>query len=229
MKIDNVTLAFKNKIVLRDIDLEIKKWEFVFFIGHSGGWKTTLIRSLIGDFPPQRWDIVLDSGAFLYKNMSEKVLLTYRKNIGVIFQDYKLLESKSVYENVAFSMEVCGYSNAYIRKKVPEALEQVGLLIKKDTFVYELSGGEKQRVSIARALVHDPEIIIWDEPTWNLDPHTAHEIMQIFEDINKEGKTVIIATHDKNIVDSFQKRVITFQDKEVKSDVEKWKYSLDIN
>jgi len=228
MKIDNVTLAFKNKVVLRNIDLEIKKWEFVFLIGYSGEGKTTLIRTLIGDFAPERWDIVLDSGAYLYKNMSEKVLLTYRKNIGVIFQDYKLLESKSVYENVAFAMEVCGYSNSYIQKKVPEALEQVGLLIKKDTFVYELSGGEKQRVSIARALVHNPEIIIGDEPTGNLDPHTAHEIMEIFEDLNKDGKTVIIATHDKNIVDAFQKRVITFKDKEVKSDVKKGKYSLEL-
>lgn len=228
MKIDNVSLAFKNKVVLRNIDLEIKKGEFVFFIGYSGEGKTTLIRSLIGDFAPERGDIVLDSGAYLYKNMTEKVLLTYRKNIGVIFQDYKLLESKSVYENVAFAMEVCGYSDSYIKKKVPEALEQVGLLIKKDTFVYELSGGEKQRVSIARALVHNPDIIIGDEPTGNLDPHTAHEIMEIFEDLNKDGKTVIIATHDKNIVDSFRKRVITFKDKEVKSDVEKGKYSLEL-
>lgn len=228
MKIDNVTLAFKNKVVLRNIDLEIKKWEFVFFIGYSGEGKTTLIRSLIGDFAPERGDIVLDSGAYLYKNMSEKVLLTYRKNIGVIFQDYKLLESKSVYENVAFAMEVCGYSNSYIKKKVPEALEQVGLLIKKDTFVHELSGWEKQRVSIARALVHDPDIIIGDEPTGNLDPHTAHEIMEIFEDLNKEGKTVIIATHDKNIVDALRKRVITFKNKEVQSDVENGKYSLEL-
>ncbi len=226
MKIDKVTLAFKNKVVLRDIDLEIQKWEFVFFIGHSWEWKTTLIRTLIGDFAPERGDVVLDSGAYLYKNMTEKVLLTYRKNIGVIFQDYKLLESKSVYENVAFAMEVCWYRDSYIKKKVPEALEQVGLLIKKDTFVYELSGWEKQRVSIARALVHDPDIIIWDEPTGNLDPHTAHEIMQIFDDINKDGKTVIIATHDKNIVDSFQKRVIAFKDKQIQSDVKKWKYSL---
>ena len=227
MKIDNVTLAFRNRIVLRNVDLEIKKGEFIFFIGYSGEWKTTLIRSIIGDFCPERGDIVLDSGAYLYKNMTEKVLLTYRKNIGVIFQDYKLLESKSVYENVAFAMEVCGYSDSYIRKKVPESLEQVGLLIKKDTFVCELSGGEKQRVSIARALVHDPEIIIGDEPTGNLDPHTSHEIMEIFEDLNKDGKTIIIATHDKNIVDSFQKRVVTFKDKEVKSDVKKGGYTLE--
>ena len=226
MKIDNLTLAFWNKIVLRKVDLEIKPGEFVFFIGHSGEGKTTLVRSLIGDFKPQSGDIVLDNGGLLYKNLNENLLLSYRKSIGVIFQDYKLMESKKVYENVAFAMEVCGYKDKYISKKVPEALRQVGILVKKDKFVYELSGGEKQRVAIARALVHEPSIIIWDEPTWNLDPITAKEIMDIFEDINKEGKTVIIATHDKHIVDTMKKRVITFKDKQVASDVEKWKYNL---
>ena len=226
MKIDNLTLAFGNKIVLRKVDLEIKPGEFVFFIGHSGEWKTTLVRSLIWDFKPQSGDIVLDNGGLLYKNLNENLLLAYRKSIWVIFQDYKLMESKKVYENVAFAMEVCWYKDKYIRKKVPEALRQVGILVKKDKFVYELSGWEKQRVAIARALVHEPTIIIWDEPTGNLDPITAREIMDIFEDINKEGKTVIIATHDKHIVDTMKKRVITFKDKQVASDVEKGKYNL---
>ena len=226
MKIDNLTLSFKNKIVLRDINLEINPGEFVFFIGYSGSGKTTLIRSLIGDFKPERGDIVLDNGWFLYRNLTEKLLLDYRKSIGVIFQDYKLMESKTVYENVAFAMEVCGYRDSQIAKKVPAVLEQVGLLIKKDTRVQELSGGEKQRVSIARALVHDPSIIIGDEPTGNLDPVTAGEIMEIFEDLNKDGKTVIIATHDKNIVNHMKRRVITFSEKWVISDVEKWEYNL---
>lgn len=226
MKIDNLTLSFKNKIVLRDINLEITPGEFVFFIGYSGSGKTTLIRSLIGDFKPERGDIVLDNGWFLYRNLTEKLLLDYRKSIGVIFQDYKLMESKTVYENVAFAMEVCGYKDSQISKKVPAVLEQVGLLIKKDTRVQELSGGEKQRVSIARALVHDPSIIIGDEPTGNLDPVTAGEIMEIFEDLNKDGKTVIIATHDKNIVNHMKRRVITFSEKWVISDVEKWEYNL---
>ena len=227
MKIDKLTLSFKNKVVLRDIDLEIKSWEFVFFIGYSWSGKTTLIRSLIGDFKPERGDIVLDNGGFLYKNLTEKVLLDYRKSVGVIFQDYKLMESKTVYENVAFAMEVCGYKDSQIAKKIPQTLEQVGLLIKKDTSVQELSGGEKQRVSIARALVHDPSIIIWDEPTWNLDPVTASEIMKIFADLNKDGKTIIIATHDKNIVNHMKRRVITFSQKWVISDVAKWEYNLD--
>ncbi len=224
MKISNLTLAFGNKIVLRDIDLEIEKGEFVFFIGHSWSGKTTLIRSLIWDKEPMAWDIVLDSGMALYRNMSEDILQEYRRNTGVIFQDYKLLESKSIYENVAFAMEVCGYKDSVIRRKVPEALEQVGLLVKKDRFAYEISGWEKQRISIARALVHDPDIIIWDEPTGNLDPETAMEVMKIFEDLNKEWKTIIIATHDKNIVNTMWKRVVAFKDKEVISDKKKWKY-----
>ena len=226
MKIDNITLAFWNKIVLRDISLEIKPGEFIFFIGYSGSWKTSLIRSLIWDFKPTQWDIILDNNLALYRSLTEESLLSYRRWIGVIFQDYKLLESKKVYENVAFSMEVCGYSDDIIRKKVPEALEKVWLLIKKDKFIYELSWGEKQRVAIARALVHDPKIIIWDEPTWNLDPETAKEIMDIFLDINSDWKTVIMATHDENVVNRLWKRVVAFENKEILSDTEKWTYIL---
>jgi len=226
MKISNLTLAFWNKIVLKEVNLEVNPGEFVFFIGHSWSWKTTLIRSLIWDKEPMIGDVVLDSGMALYKNMNEEVLQEYRRSIWVIFQDYKLLESKSIYENVAFAMEVCGYSDEVIRRRVPEALEQVWLLVKKDRFAYEVSGWEKQRVSIARALVHNPDIIIWDEPTGNLDPETAKWIMKIFEDLNKEWKTIIIATHDKNIVDSMQKRVVAFRDKEVISDEAKGKYIL---
>lgn len=226
MKIDNLTLSFKNKIILRDINIEISPWEFLFIIGYSGSWKTSLIRAIIGDFKPERWDIILDNNLALYRWMTEETLLDYRRSIWVIFQDYKLLESKKVYENVSFAMEVCGYSDELIRKKVPEALEKVWLLIKKDKFVYELSWWEKQRVAIARALVHDPKIIIWDEPTGNLDPETASEIMWIFTDLNKEWKTIIMATHDSNIVNDLRKRVITFEDKKIISDVEKGRYNL---
>ena len=226
MKIDNLTLAFGNKVILKNIDLEIKPWEFIFFIGHSWSWKTSLIRAIIGDFKPSTWDIILNNNLSLYKSLTEESLLNYRRWIGVIFQDYKLLESKKVYENVAFAMEVCGYSDDLIRKKVPEALEKVWLLIKKEKFIYELSWGEKQRVAIARALVHDPKIILWDEPTGNLDPETAKEIMDIFLDINSDWKTVIMATHDDNIVNDLKKRVVTFQNKVVVSDVEHWKYEL---
>lgn len=224
MRIDNVTLAFGNKIVLKEVDIDIKPGEFVFFIGESGSGKTSLIRALIGDLKPLYGDIVLDNGSLLYRNFNDDVLLSYRRSIGVIFQDYKLLESKKVYENVAFAMEVCGYKDHFIKKKVPDTLKQVGLLVKKDKFVYELSGGEKQRVAIARALVHDPKVIIGDEPTGNLDPVTSKEIIDIFQDLNKEGKTIILATHDQNIVNSLKKRVIVFKDKKVVSDEKKGEY-----
>lgn len=226
MKIDNITLSFWNKIILRDINLEFKPWEFVFLIWYSWSWKTSLIRSIIWDFKPIKWEIILDNNLALYRGLTDETLLNYRREIWVIFQDYKLLESKKVYENVAFAMEVCWYSDTLISKKVPEALEQVWLLIKKDKFVYELSGWEKQRVAIARALVHDPKIIIWDEPTWNLDPETAKDIMNIFLDLNLEWKTVIIATHDKNIVNDLKKRVIVFENQRVVQDNELWEYIL---
>lgn len=227
MKIDKVTLAFWNKTILRDVDLEIASGEFVFFIWYSGSWKTTLIRSIIWDFKPMWWDIILDNWLALYKNFSEEILLNYRRKTWVIFQDYKLLASKKVYENVAFAMEVCGYKDSVIRKKVPEALEQVWLLIKKDKFVFELSWWEKQRVAIARALVNNPDIIIWDEPTWNLDPVTSMEIMNIFSDLNKTyWKTVILATHDKHIVDSMSRRVISFNEEGIISDIVNWVYNL---
>jgi cell division transport system ATP-binding protein len=227
MKIDNLTLSFDNKVILRDIDINIKPWEFIFFIWYSGEWKTTLIRSLIWDKKPSSGDVILNNWWFLYKNLTEQLLLAHRRDIWVIYQDYKLLESKKVYENVAFAMEVCWYSDKFIKKKVPEALRHVWILIKKDKFVHELSGWEKQRVSIARALVNNPSIIIWDEPTWNLDPTTSKEIMRIFEELNSEWKTVIIATHDKNIVNKMEKRVITLKNKEVFSDNKVWKYNLD--
>lgn len=226
MKINNLTLSFWNKIVLDDINLEITPWEFVFVIWYSWSGKTSLIRSIIWDFKPYSWNIILDGWKDLYWNLHWHFLQNYRKSIWVIFQDYKLLESKTVYENVAFAMEVCNYKDKDIIRVVPEVLEQVGLLVKKDKKISELSGWEKQRVSIARALVHEPNIIIWDEPTWNLDPKTASTIMDIFEELNKKWKTIIIATHDRQIVDTHKKRVISFKDKKVFSDEKKWEYNL---
>ncbi len=226
MRVNNLSLAFHNKVILRDINIDIKEGEFAFLIWYSGSGKTSLIRSLIGDFKPKQGEIILDNGMDLYRNLNEETLLNFRREVWVIFQDYKLLESKKVYENVAFAMEVCGYTDEIIRKKVPEALEQVWLLIKKDKFVYELSGWEKQRVAIARALVHDPKIIIWDEPTGNLDPATAMEVMNIFQDLNIDGKTIILATHDRTIVDKMQKRVIAFKDKWILFDKENSKYDI---
>jgi cell division transport system ATP-binding protein len=226
MQIKNLILAFWNKIILKKINTEIKPWEFVFVIGKSWSWKTSFIRSIIWDFKPKEGEIIIDDNNSLYYKKSDKFLSNYRKKIWVVFQDYKLLNSKTVYENVAFWMEVCWYSNKEIKQKVPNILKQVGLLLKKDKSIFEISGWEKQRVTIARALVNEPELIIWDEPTWNLDPETADKIMELFEDLNKLWKTIIIATHDKNLVNKYKKRVITFKNKEIFSDENPWNYNL---
>ena len=226
MKIKNLTLSFWNKVVLKNINTEIKPWEFVFVIGKSGSWKTSFIRTIIWDFKPTNWEIILDDNNSLYYKKNDKFISNYRKKIWVVFQDYKLLESKTVYENVAFWMEVCWYSNSEIKHRVPNILKQVWLLLKKDKYVYEISGWEKQRVSIARALVNQPDIIIWDEPTGNLDPETSDKIIDLFEDLNKLWKTIILATHDKNLVNKYKKRVITFSEKEIISDLNPWTYNL---
>ena len=158
--------------------------------------------------------------------LSPKQLLEYRRNLGIIFQDFKLLPRKTVRENVAFAMEVCGYSQKEIHERVPEVLAQVGLLSKKETFIEMLSGGEIQRTCIARALIHHPAIIIGDEPTGNLDKHNALEVMHLLEKLNQEGKTVIIATHDENLVNFFRKRVIAFKDGKIFSDKKNGNYCL---
>lgn len=226
MKLVNLTLSYGNKTALKEINLEIQPGEFVFMIWYSWSGKTSLIRSMIWDLEPSKWDIFLDNGSWLYNNKNDKFLSNYRRSIWVIFQDYKLLESKKVYENVAFAMEVCGYKDREIQKKVSEALEQVWLLFKKDKYIRELSGWEKQRVAIARSLVHNPKIIIWDEPTGNLDPETAEEVMDIFDELNREWMTIIMATHDKEIVNKYKKRVIAFKDKILFSDTINGHYCL---
>lgn len=226
MKINSLMLSYENKVVLENINLEVKTWEFVFLIWKSGSGKTSFISSLIWDFKPKKGNIVLDDGSYLYGPNFDSHILSYRRKIWIVFQDYKLLKLKTVYENVAFAMEVCAYSDDVISKRVLEVLNQVDLIAKKDKFVDELSWWEMQRLAIARALVHDPDTIIWDEPTWNLDPDTALEIMKIFEDLNKQWKTVIIATHDAGIVNTFSKRVVVFENKWIKSDTEHWSFVL---
>jgi cell division transport system ATP-binding protein len=180
---------------------------------------------LIADLKPKSWKFYIAQDKDVY-SYSEKELLTYRRSIGVIFQDYKLLRSKTVRENVAFAMEVSWYKDSYIGEKVPEILSRVGLLNKKDAFVESLSWWEAQRISIARALIHDPDIILWDEPTGNLDPHNAQEIIDLLLELNKQGKTVIIATHDDRIVNRLKKRVITFKNWRITSDKEWGNYVL---
>jgi cell division transport system ATP-binding protein len=226
MRFEGITLAYGHKTILRNVSVVIEPGEFVFLIGGSGSGKTSFIRMLIGDFPPKGGMFVDNQGGNVYSYRA-KSMARYRRNIGVIFQDFKLLKSKTVYENVAFAMEVSGYDDAHIAARVPEVLSQVGLLSKVHQFIPELSGGEVQRVAIARALIHDPDIVIGDEPTGNLDPKNSSEIMKILTELNAAGKTVIVATHDDQIVDRLKKRVIAFENAQVVSDEQGGGYSLE--
>lgn len=225
MKFEHITLAYSERTILRDITLEILPGEFVFIIGSSGSGKTSFIRSIIWAISPIKWKIISNEWKDL-KKLSANELLKYRRSIGVIFQDFKLLSKKTVYENVAFAMEVCGYDDQTIRKRVPEVLSQVWLLQKKNKFIESLSWGELQRTAIARALIHNPSIIIGDEPTGNLDPKNAEEIISLLEKLNKEWKTIILATHDDRLVDRLWKRVLSFANGELHSDITPWTYTI---
>ncbi len=211
MQLENVHLAYQGRTILRDITLSIQPGEFIFLIGTSGSGKTSFIRSLIGVLPPKTGTITNDDSIDIY-SLNQKKLLQYRRDIGIIFQDFKLLPKKTVRENVAFAMEVCGYDSATIERRIPEVLSQVGLLSKKEKFIESLSGGELQRTAIARALIHNPKIIIGDEPTGNLDPQNAEEIIQILVALSEQGKTIVLATHDDRLVNRLQKRVLIFRD-----------------
>lgn len=210
MQFQDLEIRYGNRKILSDLNLSIEPGDFVFVIGPSGSGKTSFIRTLVGELAPKKGKIITDDGKDLYA-MSSKDLSLYRRKIGVVFQDFKLLESRTVRENVAFAMEVSGYPDKLIERRIPEVLTDVNMLSKRDSFIPNLSGGEAQRIGIARALIHNPDIIIGDEPTGNLDPENAKEIMHIFERLNREGKTIIISTHDSSLVDQMKKRVIAFE------------------
>ena len=192
---------------LKNITFEIEKGEFVSIVGKSGAGKTTLIKLLLREEEPTTGKIL-----FYNQDISQiptKELPKYRQKIGVVFQDYRLLESKTVFENVAYAMEVVGAADEDIKRDVPRVLEIVGLEDKFDAFPKELSGGEKQRVAIARALIIRPEVIVADEPTGNLDPYHTKDIIDLLKRINELGTTIILATHNKEIIDRLRRRVIT--------------------
>jgi len=207
IKLEHVTKSYKGEsVALRDANLEIGKGEFVFLVGPSGSGKSTFIRLLNREEVPDQGTIYV-AGKDIGSLSSWKVPYL-RRNIGYIFQDFKLLPNKTVSENVAFALEVIGKPRQVIRKQVPAILELVGLGEKVDSFPSELSGGEQQRVSIARAFVNRPLILLADEPTGNLDPQTSVGIMRLLDRINRTGTTVVMATHDRGIVDTMRRRVI---------------------
>ncbi len=207
IKLENVTKVYKgDNVALRDATLDIGKGEFVFLVGASGSGKSTFIRLLNREEVPEHGTIYV-AGKDIGSLGSWKVPYL-RRNIGYIFQDFKLLPTKTVAENVAFALEVISKPRHVIRKQVPAILELVGLSQKVDSFPAELSGGEQQRVSIARAFVNRPLILLADEPTGNLDPQTSVGIMRLLDRINRTGTTVVMATHDRGIVDTMRRRVI---------------------
>jgi cell division transport system ATP-binding protein len=197
------------KAALADCNIEIGSGEFVFLVGHSGSGKSTFIRLLLRELLPTRGQIIV-AGQDLVKLKNWKVPYL-RRNMGCVFQDFKLLPNKTAFENVAFALEVIGKSKHVIRTQVPEVLRLVGLEDKIESYPDELSGGEQQRVSIARAFVNRPPLLLCDEPTGNLDPQTSLGIMKLLERINKTGTTVLVATHDRDMVDSMRRRVIALE------------------
>ncbi len=213
---DKVNKQHGDRKILDNVSLKIEPQEFVSIIGPSGAGKSTLIHALIGADKLNSGKIFVDD--YHVHIMSENALQLFRRKLGIVFQDYKLILSKNVYENIAFALEATGESKSYIKEKVDEVLKLVGLENLKGHFPYQLSGGEQQKVAIARALVHDPKLVVADEPTGNLDPKSADEILKLFTKINKNGATVLFASHNKGLVDKLKKRVVRLENGKVISD-----------
>lgn len=198
-----------NIFALSNVNLNIQKGEFVFLVGPSGAGKSTFIKMLLKEVEPTNGNIIINDTDVT--SLKRKEIPYYRRKIGVVFQDFRLIPTLNIYENVAFAMRVIGASQRDIRKKVPMVLSMVGLSNKFRAFPHQLSGGEQQRVSIARAIVNNPALLIADEPTGNLDPDTAIDIMDTLNDINHAGTTIVMATHAREIVDRMRKRVIALE------------------
>ena len=225
IRLDDVTKSYKGTTVaLRDCSVDIAKGEFVFLVGPSGSGKSTFLRLLLREERPDKGRIWV-AGKDIASLSSWKVPYL-RRNIGCVFQDFKLLPNKTVYENVAFALEVIGRPKHVVASQVPQILDLVGLAKKRDNLPSELSGGEQQRVSIARAFVNRPLILLADEPTGNLDPSTTVGIMRLLERINRTGTTVVMATHDQGIVDSMRRRVIELDDGIVSRDQSRGVYGV---
>jgi len=225
IKFHGVTKIYgRDAVALRDINLHIKAGELVSLVGQSGTGKTTLTKMLIAEERPSKGKIEI--GSWDITDIGPDDVPFLRRQIGTIFQDFKLLPKKTVYENVAFALEVVGEKHSRIRSVVPQVLEIVGLSNKADRYPRQISGGEQQRVAIARSLVHRPKIIIADEPTGNLDSINTVEIIEILKKINEFGTTILLATHNREIVNHLRRRVITLRGGEIASDEEEGKYRL---
>ena len=223
--LENVTKSYQNgngAHALNGVNLKIKKGEFVFIVGDSGSGKSTLIKLMLRELVPTSGEIYVN-GENLAK-LKHRQVPVYRRNLGVVFQDFRLLKDRNVYENVAFAQRIVQTPNREIKKNVPAILSIVGLAGKYKAKPKQLSGGEQQRVAMARALINKPPILLCDEPTGNLDPKNSWEIMKLLEQINKKGTTIIVVTHNKEIVNEMQKRVITLKKGVIISDEEKGGY-----
>lgn len=217
-------LSTGTKLALKDVSFQIKDGEFVILCGRSGAGKTTILKLISCEEKPTNGRILFDRKDLGVVKKSEAYLI--RQKVGSIFQDFKLLSYKTVFENVAYALETLDYEEKKIKEEVAQVIELVGLENRIDCFPHELSGGEQQRVSIARALIHRPEVILADEPTGNLDPYNTRDIIKILLKINEAGSTVILSTHDKEVVNALKKRVITLKDGAVVRDEEEGVYFL---
>ena len=227
IKVANVTKVYENGVKGVDgISLDIHKDDFVFIVGSSGSGKSSLIRMLLKETEPTSGRIIINKTDLT--TLERKDIPYFRRQLGVVFQDFRLLPNKTVYENVAFALRVTEAGGREIRRNVPAVLAMVGLGRKAKAYPDQLSGGEKQRTALARAIVNKPPILIADEPTGNLDPDTAWEIMNLLDDINLRGTTVVVATHAKDIVDKMQKRVITIKNGQIYRDIERGGYTDEI-
>lgn len=223
---DHVSKQYSTGVeALSDVSICIHKGEFVFVVGKSGSGKSTFIKLLLKELNPTEGRIFV--GGRQVTNLKRKQVSLYRRKIGVVFQDFRLLKNKTVFENVAFAQEIIGMTKRDIARNVPIMLEMVGLKGKEKMYPHELSGGEQQRVAIARALINQPTILLADEPTGNLDPKTAWDIMMLLEEVNKMGTTVVVVTHNNDVVDVMQKRVINLEDGVLVRDEKKGGYQVE--